>query len=88
MAKIQKNQETIEENNVYKSHWIIINHKRNKIWKQPFLTYEGAKAELDYQVSRLRTGQKHNWEIEKRGWIEKIEKDDFEEFNQEVLANF
>ena len=91
MSKINKT--IAEEINIHKSHWIIINNKRNSIWKQPFMSYEGAKAELDYQVSKLKN-KVNNWVIEKRGWIDKTEKeeehDELNDFDltQSVLESF
>lgn len=51
----------------YNSHWIIFSKKRNFIWKQPYKTFEEAKAELDYQQMSLPEGMnKSDWAIIKQ----------------------
>ncbi len=85
-----------------KEHWIIINVKRPSIWKQPYFSFQEAKAEFDYQVSLLHQNQKHNFVIEHRGFFDSenpnikniavIEKDkdffDFDSVKQSALNNF
>ena len=93
-----RKQETVRPLN----HWIIINNKRHSIWKQPYLSFDEARRELDYQVSQLSPNQKHNFIIERRGyinydnpdWYEKTVDKDFKDFEktdeitQSALDNF
>ncbi len=72
MAKLQK--EVEKKNRVYSvgrywpygTYWIIVNWKRNSIWKQTYITYEEAQKEFDLQILRLKPGQTHNFVIEVR----------------------
>ena len=61
MPKIQKEQ---VEHKMPEKHWIIINHKKGCIWKQPYLSYDEALQELNFQIQMLGLGQTHNYEIE------------------------
>lgn len=65
--------------------YIIRNTKRNSIWKDIFLTKEGAEAELKSQAKMLPENfTSKNWKIEPITYQMRIEdKDnkDFKEFN-------
>lgn len=50
---------------VNKNHWIIVNAKRGTIWKKPFLSYEEARRELNYQLSIMKENEGSvDWKIE------------------------
>ena len=82
--------EKTEKSDLDKNHWVIMNTKKNSIWKGPYLSYEAAKSELDYQVSKLKFGQKHNWKIEIRGWVDysPVERDEEEVEVDDDFADF
>lgn len=62
MSKLHN--EKTEKRDADKPHWIIVNRKRESIWKQAYYSYDEAKAEFNFQVAALRPGYKHGFEIE------------------------
>lgn len=64
------------------TYYIIVNHKRNAIWKGLYASRDEAQAELDAQLKKLPKGQHgRNWKVEERvGW-RKPDKD-FKEFEK------
>ena len=55
-----------DENNIgEQTHWIIYNPKCDTVWKKSYVTYEEAKAELDFQEMSMPPGHSHSWQIEK-----------------------
>ncbi len=73
---MKSNTKTIKD-----SYWIIINYKKNSIWKKVFFSYPEAKAELDTQV--LTHGNNPDWKIEQKEWYRETAESDNGEF-----ANF
>lgn len=65
--------------------YIIKNTKRNSIWKDIYMTNEGALAELNSQKKMLPKGfTANNWKIESftyQARVEDTDKKDFAEFN-------
>lgn len=69
----------IKKPTIQKPYWIILNIKRNSIWKDVFLSKPEAENELKYQVSKLQPNQSgKDWVIEERSfWGEEDGLEDF-----------
>ena len=57
------------------AQWVIINRKKNSIWKQVYDSYESAKMEYDFEVLGLRNGKKTGYVLEKVPWSDGDEPD-------------
>ena len=51
-----------------KYHWVIWSPSKKKIWKEPFVSLEGARHELELQMRALTPEQtaKADWKLEMR----------------------
>lgn len=52
-----------EAKNYNHPHWIIVNRKRNCIWKEPYTDYKEAKTEFELQI-KLLMGRSHGFALE------------------------
>jgi len=71
---------------VQKTGWVIVNRKRNSIWKQPYISRSDADRELKAQIALIQkvrpTFKGEDWKIESFEHWETEGNDDFKEFTK------
>lgn len=71
---------------VQKTGWVIVNRKRNSIWKQPYSNRFDADQELKSQIAQIQkvrpTFRGENWKIESFEYWESDKNDDFKDFTK------